>query len=50
MEQLSVIVTRALADFDAAGDPASLENAKARYLGKAGELASFQASLRALQV
>jgi phenylalanyl-tRNA synthetase alpha chain len=50
MEQLSVIVSRALADFAAAPDPASLENAKARYLGKAGELSSFQNSLRALPV
>jgi len=50
MEQLSVIVSRALADFAAAADPASLENAKARYLGKAGELSSFQSSLRALPV
>ena len=50
MEQLSVIVSRALADFAAAPDPASLENAKARYLGKAGELSAFQNSLRALPV
>src|SRR5688572_29650208 len=42
MEQLSVIVSRALADFAAAPDPASLENAKARYLGKAGELSGFR--------
>jgi phenylalanyl-tRNA synthetase alpha chain len=42
MEQLSGIVERALADFAAASDPASLENAKARYLGKAGELSSFR--------
>ena len=50
MEQLSAIVSRALADFDAARDPASLENAKARYLGKTGELSSFQGSLRSLPV
>jgi phenylalanyl-tRNA synthetase alpha chain len=50
MEQLRVIVSRALADFDAAADPASLENAKARYLGKTGELSSFQGSLRSLSV
>ena len=37
-----VIVARALADFAAAPDPASLENAKARYLGKAGELSGFR--------
>src|SRR5512134_2322469 len=46
MEQLSVIVSRALADFAAALDPAALENAKARYLGKAGELTAFQSSLK----
>ena len=48
MEQLSEIVARALSDFAAAPDPASLENAKARYLGKSGELAAFQGSLRSL--
>jgi phenylalanyl-tRNA synthetase alpha chain len=42
MEQLSDIVSRALSDFAAASDPASLENAKARYLGKAGELSGFR--------
>jgi len=42
VEDLSVIVSRALAEFDAARDPASLENAKARYLGKSGELSGFR--------
>ncbi|HEU5175826.1 MAG TPA: phenylalanine--tRNA ligase subunit alpha [Burkholderiales bacterium] len=42
MDDLSRIVERALADFSAAGDPASLENAKARYLGKGGELSGFR--------
>ncbi len=42
MQDLEVIVARALADFSAAGDPASLENAKARYLGKSGELSGFR--------
>src|SRR5919106_1679587 len=42
MQDLGGIVERALADFAAAPDPASLENAKARYLGKAGELSSFR--------
>ena len=42
MQNLEVIVERALADFAAASDPASLENAKARYLGKAGELSGFR--------
>jgi phenylalanyl-tRNA synthetase alpha chain len=45
-EELSGIVARALADFDAARDPASLENAKARYLGKSGELTALQSSLK----
>ncbi len=48
MQNLEVIVERALADFAAAGDPASLENAKARYLGKAGELSAHQRSLGGL--
>ena len=48
MEALENIVSRATADFGAAGDPASLENAKARYLGKSGELSGFQATLRSL--
>ena len=38
MEDLANIVARALADLDGAADPASLENAKARYLGRGGEL------------
>jgi phenylalanyl-tRNA synthetase alpha chain len=42
LQDVEGIVTRALADFAAAADPASLENAKARYLGKAGELAGFR--------
>ena len=41
-EELSGIVARALADFHAAPDPAALENAKARYLGKSGELSGFR--------
>ena len=42
MQDLDAIVSRALADFASAGDPASLENAKAKYLGKAGELSAFR--------
>jgi phenylalanyl-tRNA synthetase alpha chain len=42
LQDLDSIVSRALADFSAAGDPASLENAKARYLGKSGELSGFR--------
>jgi phenylalanyl-tRNA synthetase alpha chain len=45
--ELQQIVSRALADFGAAGDPASLENVKARYLGKAGELTAFQSNIKA---
>ena len=44
MQELDSLVARALADFSAAGDPASLENVKARYLGKAGELNAFRPS------
>jgi phenylalanyl-tRNA synthetase alpha chain len=50
LQSLDDIVARALGDFAAASDPASLENAKARYLGKAGELAAFQGTLRSLPV
>src|SRR5690242_3874932 len=38
MDELSRIVDSALADFARSADPAALENAKARYLGKAGAL------------
>jgi phenylalanyl-tRNA synthetase alpha chain len=48
LEALEDIVSRATADFGAAGDPASLENAKARYLGKSGELSGFRATLGSL--
>jgi phenylalanyl-tRNA synthetase alpha chain len=44
MQEIESLVARALADFSAAGDPASLEDAKARYLGKAGELNAFRPS------
>jgi phenylalanyl-tRNA synthetase alpha subunit len=46
MQDLDAIVSRALADFASAGDPASLENAKARYLGKSGELTAWQSTLK----
>ena len=46
MQDLDGIVSRALAAFSAAGDAASLENAKARFLGKAGELTALQATLK----
>jgi phenylalanyl-tRNA synthetase alpha chain len=46
VDDLSILVARALADFSAAGDPASLENAKARFVGKAGELTALQSTLK----
>jgi phenylalanyl-tRNA synthetase alpha chain len=48
MDDLSGIVERALADFAAARDPASLENAKARYLGKTGALTRLQSTLKSV--
>ena len=48
MQDLDGIVSRALAAFSAAGDAASLENAKARFLGKSGELTALQATLKTL--
>ncbi|HEV8110848.1 MAG TPA: phenylalanine--tRNA ligase subunit alpha [Burkholderiales bacterium] len=48
MDDLQGIVSRALAAFSAAGDAASLENAKARFIGKAGELTALQSTLKAL--
>jgi phenylalanyl-tRNA synthetase alpha chain len=44
VEALESLVSRATAEFNAAADPASLENAKARYLGKSGELNAFRPS------
>lgn len=48
MQDVNDIVERARAEFRAAADPASLENAKARYLGKNGELTALLRSLGAL--
>jgi len=48
LQDLDGIVSRALAAFSAAGDGASLENAKARFLGKSGELTSLQSTLKSL--
>jgi phenylalanyl-tRNA synthetase alpha chain len=45
MQNLDEIVARALAEFSAAADPSALENAKAGYLGKAGELTSLLKTL-----
>jgi phenylalanyl-tRNA synthetase alpha chain len=46
LQDLDSIVARALAEFSAAGEPASLENAKARFVGKAGELTALQSALK----
>ena len=48
MLDLDGIVSRALAAFSAASDAASLENAKARFLGKSGELTALQVGLKSL--
>jgi phenylalanyl-tRNA synthetase alpha chain len=48
LEDLSGIVAKALVAFNAAGDAASLENAKARFLGKSGELTALQSTLKSL--
>jgi phenylalanyl-tRNA synthetase alpha chain len=45
MDELDRIVAAALADFSACGDPAALENNKAKYLGKAGALTELLKSL-----
>ena len=48
MDTVHDIIERALADFAASGDPAALENAKARYLGKAGALTALLKTLGTL--
>jgi len=48
MADVEHIVERASAEFRAAADAASLENAKARFLGKSGELTALLRSLGAL--
>ncbi len=48
MQDVNAIVERALAEFRGAADPASLENAKARYLGRNGELTALLRTLGAL--
>ena len=50
MQELEAIVARALAAFSAAGDAVSFENAKAKFLGKGGDLFAFQKSLSSLSV
>jgi phenylalanyl-tRNA synthetase alpha chain len=48
MKDLEAIVARATAEFAAAADPASLENAKAKFLGKTGELTALLKQLGSL--
>jgi phenylalanyl-tRNA synthetase alpha chain len=48
MDALQGIVDEARRDFAAAADPAALENAKARYLGKAGRITAELKALGAL--
>ena len=48
MQNQEAIVARALEEFARAADPASLENVKARYLGKSGELTALLKGLGAL--
>ena len=48
MIDLKDIVPAATADFEAARDPASLENAKAKYLGKTGEITEHMKALAKL--
>ena len=45
MQNLDDIVVRALAQFSAAADPSALENAKAGFLGKSGELTALLKTL-----
>ncbi len=44
MQELESLVARALREFGEAPDAPALENVKARYLGKAGELSAFRPS------
>ncbi len=48
MNELHDLVERAQAEFSAVGQPAELENAKARYLGKSGALTTLMKSLAGL--
>src|SRR6185503_4173298 len=48
MQDLDAIGARAAAEFAAAGDPASLETAKAKFLGKTGELTALLKQLGSL--
>jgi phenylalanyl-tRNA synthetase alpha chain len=48
MDDLSGLIDRARSDFAACADPAALENAKARYLGKAGSITEHMKALAKL--
>ena len=48
MNDLTPLVQDAQADFEGASTPADLENAKARYLGKAGRITEQLKALGAL--
>jgi len=48
MQDLDAIVARAAAEFAAAADPAALENVKAKYLGKSGELTAVRLSFSSI--
>ena len=48
MQDIDSIVERALAEFRGAADPAALEDSKARYLGKNGELTALLRTLGSL--
>jgi len=50
MNDLDTLVQAAQSAFDAAPTPAELENAKARFLGKAGQLSDLMKGLAALSV
>ncbi|MEY2730596.1 MAG: phenylalanine--tRNA ligase subunit alpha [Betaproteobacteria bacterium] len=50
MNELDALVAQATAEFQQAATPADLENAKARYLGKAGRVTDALKSLGALPV
>ena len=50
MSDLDSLVQAAVADFGAAATPADLENAKARFLGKAGRITALLKSLAALSI
>jgi phenylalanyl-tRNA synthetase alpha chain len=50
MNELDAIIDSATASFAAAGTPADLENAKARFLGKAGQITELMKGMAALSV